>query len=610
MFLKPDYIISSRFGLFCSVLFFVLPAILFPIEVSGTVIPAPANSWSAHHLYVLDKDTNGVFINANELYVASIAATRPEVRSVADIVGKDDYYFYPSNLADQFRADDRRVIATGSPFTGVESNEPIGGRRSSVLVSKIPLRDSTGNLVGLRAVWHTYPQLEIQRLDSRINLSFPSNFTQIFHLEQRGNFTGDQAWRRSSGQEGILETNFSQTLETGPDRQFFQLNGQRQITIGALLSLTGEWQTLGRNAEVSIKIGIQKNNAELVSSGDIYNFRADIRDTKLLPETALEQLQSLAQSGVRIVIGPQSSAELRVIKPFADAHGILLISPSSTASSLAISNDNVFRFCPDDTYEGEAMAALLKDDLIQSIVPVWRDDAGNQGLHDSTSKFFSLAGGLVSSGIKYGASETNFADIVAELRKQMDAAQQTHPGKTAVYLAGFNEVREIFKIAKTDPVLSSVKWYGSDGVVQSQVLAEDLEAAEFAAARGYPNPTVGLDDRFRFLWEPLSIWINRKTNYDVDVFTLAVYDALQVAINTYKKMPADASFEELKSTFVNLTSTFSGVTGPAALNGAGDRAGGPFDFWSLKAGTNGFVWYRSVSYQPGTNSGGVIIRYP
>ena len=57
------------------------------------------------------------------------------------------------------------------------------------------------------------------------------------------------------------------------------------------------------------------------------------RDTKLHPDLALQQLKELAARGVRTVIGPQSSAEVRALRDYADRRGILLLSQGSTASS-------------------------------------------------------------------------------------------------------------------------------------------------------------------------------------------------------------------------------------------------------------------------------------
>jgi branched-chain amino acid transport system substrate-binding protein len=126
-----------------------------------------------------------------------------------------------------------------------------------------------------------------------------------------------------------------------------------------LVSLTGSWSSLGKNTVAALQIAA----ADLENIRPQYHparFRFLVRDTQLDPEKALDAIKDLDQRGVRIVIGPQSSAEVARIKPYADVHNILVISQGSTASSLAIPGDNILRFCPNDTREAEALVALLR----------------------------------------------------------------------------------------------------------------------------------------------------------------------------------------------------------------------------------------------------------
>jgi branched-chain amino acid transport system substrate-binding protein len=155
--------------------------------------------------------------------------------------------------------------------------------------------------------------------------------------------------------------------------------------IGVLASLTGSGSSLGKSTVAALEIAADQ--IETATQGQ-QRFRLLVRDTQLIPSTALEALRDLDSRGVKIVIGPQSSAEVAMIKPYADAHDILVISQGSTASSLAIPGDNIFRFCPNDRREAEAIVALMRHDGIHAIVPLWRNDAGNNGLHESVQVRF------------------------------------------------------------------------------------------------------------------------------------------------------------------------------------------------------------------------------
>ena len=108
-------------------------------------------------------------------------------------------------------------------------------------------------------------------------------------------------------------------------------------------------------------------------------FKFFVRDTQHDPSKALAAIQDLAKRGVQIIIGPQTSSEVRMIKPFADAHNIVVISQGSTASSLSIAGDNIFRLCPDDRLEAEAIVALMKHDGIQHLAQHGMDEANDGG---------------------------------------------------------------------------------------------------------------------------------------------------------------------------------------------------------------------------------------
>ena len=257
--------------------------------------------------------------------------------------------------------------------------------------------------------------------------------------------------------------------------------------------------------------------------------RLYVYDTQLDPTLALEAIKELDRRGVHVIIGPQSSAEVAMIKPYADRHNILVISQGSTASSLAIPGDNIFRMCPDDTREAAAIAALMWHDGIRTVVPLWRDDAGNQGLHDSVQTAFQTLGGAVTPGYRYEPTTTDFSTAIAAILSQVAGARLTSSASTiGVYLAAFDEVVGVFHSAQSDATLATTAWYGSDGVALSAALVGDSEAAAFANTVGYPNPIFGLDRPLQSQWQPVANAIQARTGIQPDAYALSAYDALFV----------------------------------------------------------------------------------
>jgi branched-chain amino acid transport system substrate-binding protein len=372
------------------------------------------------------------------------------------------------------------------------------------------------------------------------------------------------------------------------------------VKIGVLATLTGSGFSLGRNTVAALQVAA----ADLQNIRPQYNpvrYRFLVRDTQHDPSLALSAIQDLYGRGVRIVIGPQTSSEVAMIKPFADAHDILVISQGSTASSLAIPGDNILRFCPNDRREAEALVALLQHDGIRAIVPLWRNDAGNNGLHDSVKTRFQAFGGRVASGFRYEPTTTNFSAATNSVASQISSfiAGGISPSSVAVYLAAFDEAVDVFHSAQGNATLENTAWYGSDGVALSAALTGDASAAGFAASVGYPNPIFGLPDALRNRWQPISNEVEARTGITPDAFALSAYDALFVVNLALQRPKPLKNFDRFKTEFIEEADHYQGITGSTALDAAGDRESGDFDFWAVRLRNGSYTWVRVAAYSNG-----------
>jgi branched-chain amino acid transport system substrate-binding protein len=376
---------------------------------------------------------------------------------------------------------------------------------------------------------------------------------------------------------------------------------EREVLLGGLFPLSGNWSSQGQAARAAMEIAIEDVNRYLEGNAAGIRFVAAIEDTRLDPAVALEKAQMLKRRGAPLLIGPTSSAEVARLKPFVDANGVLLVSPASTAGSLAIAGDNVFRFTPSDSLESVAISALMWEDGARVIVPVSREDAGNIDLVRATRARFGLLGGTVLEGVKYAAGTRDFGTTVAALGAQVRGAMDRYGAdQVAVYLTGFDEVATLFVRAGSDPTLASVRWYGSDGPAHSDSLIGNRQAAAFAIRTGFPNPVFGVDEGARDIWEPLAARIRARTNVEPDAFALTIYDAVWVVARGYIASGATLNIDQLKHAFTTAASTQFGATGWTVLNAAGDRKYGDFDFWAVREIAGAPAWVRVAQFETRT----------
>ncbi len=95
---------------------------------------------------ILRKDLEGRFTFASQSFCELLG------KSSQKILGKTDFDFYPRELAEKFREDDVRVASSGELFEDVERNEK-DGQTCFVHVMKSPVRNASGNIIGVQAVF-------------------------------------------------------------------------------------------------------------------------------------------------------------------------------------------------------------------------------------------------------------------------------------------------------------------------------------------------------------------------------------------------------------------------------------------------------------------------
>jgi branched-chain amino acid transport system substrate-binding protein len=383
--------------------------------------------------------------------------------------------------------------------------------------------------------------------------------------------------------------------------------GSDEIRIGALLALTGSGSSSGQFSSISLDLARTDIQAWFDSSGIEKKLTLITADTRTDTAEALVQLRQLYDKGIRIVIGPYSSAELAALKQFADSHGMLLVSPSSVAVSMAIPGDNLFRFVSSDLLQGKAMAKMVNEDKMKILVPLVRNDVWGRDLLAATSAEFTAGGGVVAQPVFYPVQNADWNSVLSNLNDIVgDLLVLNNPDVVAVYMLSFGEGVSVLTSAKHYQHLNKVYWYGSSAFAENGQAIADTTAAWFAYTHGLPCPIYGLDENAATLWQPLQKRITDRAGKQPDAYAYTAYDALRVAVHAMLIAGEGSTTTQLKNAFIGESNRYFGVTGYTSLDLNGDRSTGNYDFWSVKKDSTGFCWKLTARYH---STDGTLVRY-
>ncbi len=92
------------------------------------------------------KDRDSIYISCNEHYANDLRI------APADIAGKTDYDFYPEELAEKYRADDKRIMESGRTEE-IKERYIQDGRDVWVHTVKTPVMDGNGSVIGILGIF-------------------------------------------------------------------------------------------------------------------------------------------------------------------------------------------------------------------------------------------------------------------------------------------------------------------------------------------------------------------------------------------------------------------------------------------------------------------------
>lgn len=369
------------------------------------------------------------------------------------------------------------------------------------------------------------------------------------------------------------EDTTTQTMEQNP-----QLSGE--VTIGLILPLTGDLATHGEENWEGSKLGVVDFNKHLEKLGAKWHLKMVSEDSATSPVIALEKLTSLNAKGISIVVGPETSSNIRNIKGYSDSNNMLLVSCCSSAPALAIPNDSVYRLVPDDTNQGTALAKLIQHEGIQVIVPVWRGDTWGDGLSDATTGSFVELGGIIDDGVRYNPESPEFSASTSLLAEKVQGyVDEYGADKVAILFLGFAEILQFTQSASEHDVLDDVRWFGPGANTKEHKLIDDPIGLEFSTNVQFTTVQVAVTKNP--IYERVQSHLTEKLGRTPNTFVHSSYDAVWI-IGLAMLQTQSTDVGKIKSVIPDIAEHYYGAIGPAKLNDAGDLAQADYEVWGIR----------------------------
>ncbi len=355
-----------------------------------------------------------------------------------------------------------------------------------------------------------------------------------------------------------------------------------EVTIGLILPLTGDLATHGIENHEGSKFGVSEFNNYLQEIEAPWHLKMVSEDSATSPVIALEKLTVLNAKGIGIVVGPETSSNIRNMKGYSDSNNMMLISCCSSAPALAIPNDSVFRLVPDDSNQGPAIAKLIQHEGIKVLVPVWRGDTWGDGLGDAATNSFIERGGIVGEKIRYNPESPEFSASTSLLAQQVqEYVDEYGADKVGVMFLGFAEILQFTQSASQHDVLDDVRWFGPGANTKEHKLIDDPIGLEFSTNVQFT--TVQFAPAENPTYDKVQAHMIETMGTDPNTFVHSSYDVVWlIGLAMLETQSSDVSV--IKAAIPGIAENYQGAIGPTKLNEAGDLEQADYKVWGIRGG--------------------------
>ena len=295
------------------------------------------------------------------------------------------------------------------------------------------------------------------------------------------------------------------------------------------------------------------------------SFKFVFKDAIGIAANHKNMVEELAGEGITMFIGGSWSGMAQASLDYVDANDMLMVSDSATYENLEIEGDNLFRYCPVDAKQAEALGDIVTSRGIEYVYLADDESMGwTEPYYQAFKTKFEANGGQIL--------ERTLDNTVAEAA--VSEAITTNGAENVgavglVWVPGY-----VIQEVEAYPGLSSILWFGM--VDQGSDWDIIDEVGGFQNQLRFFSPVMSGEGSSK--WLSFSEKYSTAIGYPAGYYDGVGYDAAWcLALTVLETGSTDAM--TVKEMLPIVSDRYNGVTGNCGLNSAGDREPGIFDIW-------------------------------
>lgn len=322
------------------------------------------------------------------------------------------------------------------------------------------------------------------------------------------------------------------------------------IKIGAVLPLTGDIASYGKNAQSGIDLAVEEINRSGGINGKL--IKVIYGNNKGTASEAVKIIKKLITvDRVSVVIGAAASSVTLSMCPIANESKVVLMSPISSSQELTTKGgEYFFRVCPSDAFQSRILADWMWNRRLKTVGVIYVNNAWGIGLKDEFVESYKKLGGKVAA---VEASMEGQRDFRTQISKVLGAKPEALFGATYGKEGGI-----LLKQAKELGVKMPI--FGGDVWSSPELIESAGDAAEGVY---FTVPTKLTGDKY----QQFATKYRQRYGKEPEVYAAYSYDAMNIIAKGLAE--GHMSGQQLREYLAKMPA-YDGVTGVTKFDEHGD----------------------------------------